>query len=50
MFLKLFRFKVIILTFAIIKKQNYLCTKSVATADTHYWQLSPVYLYDELKR
>ena len=22
----------------------------LATADTHYWQLSPVDLYDELKR
>ena len=24
--------------------------KKLATANTHYWQLSPVDLYDELKR
>ena len=24
--------------------------KKLSTADTHYWQLSPVDLYDELKR
>ena len=34
----------------VIVETSSLCTKSVTTADTHYWQLSPVDLYDELKQ
>ena len=34
----------------VIVETSSLCTKSVTTADTNYWQLSPVDLYDELKR